>query len=134
MSELYIYQNARCNDKKLLKTGCRTEGRTYHRTTAALPEPPVLRVTVKKSSYLISVSTPVCWTSFVLESRWKWNFKFPLSPSTFFFFAVQLAVPEGSRKLSYPDFMTTAQEGGKVVSLTHRPHLPPGNSLGTHFC
>ena len=23
--------------------------------------------------------------------------------------------------------MTTAQEGGKV-SLTHRPHLPPGNS------
>ena len=30
--------------------------------------------------------------------------------------------------------MTTAQEGGKIVSLTHRPHLPPGNSPGTHFC
>ena len=30
--------------------------------------------------------------------------------------------------------MTTAQEVGKVVSLTHRPHLPPGNSPGTHFC
>jgi hypothetical protein len=29
--------------------------------------------------------------------------------------------------------MTTAQEGGKVVSLTHRPHLPPGNPPGTHF-
>ena len=29
--------------------------------------------------------------------------------------------------------MTTAQEGGRVVSLTHRPHLPPGNSPGTHF-
>ena len=28
--------------------------------------------------------------------------------------------PEGSRKLRFPDFMTTAQEGGKVVSLTHR--------------
>ena len=42
--------------------------------------------------------------------------------------------PEGSRKLRFPDFMTTAQEGGKVVSLTHRPHLPPGNSAGTHFC
>ena len=42
--------------------------------------------------------------------------------------------PDGSRKLRYPDFMTTAQEGGKVVSLTHRPHLPPGNSPGTHFC
>ena len=30
---------------------------------------------------------------------------------------------EGSRRLRFPDFMTTAQEGGKVVSLTHRPHL-----------
>jgi hypothetical protein len=29
-----------------------------------------------------------------------------------------------SRKLSFPDFMTTAQDGGKIVSLTHRPHLP----------
>ena len=42
--------------------------------------------------------------------------------------------PEGSRKLSFPDYMTTAQDGGKVVSLTHRPHLPPGNTPGTHFC
>ena len=42
--------------------------------------------------------------------------------------------PEGSRKLRFPDFMTTAQGGGKVISLTHRPHLPPGNSPGTHFC
>ena len=42
--------------------------------------------------------------------------------------------PEGSRKLEFPDFMTTAQDGGKVVSLTHRPHLPPGNTPGTHFC
>jgi len=42
--------------------------------------------------------------------------------------------PEVSRKLRFPDFMTTAQEGGKVVRLTHRPHIPPGNSPGTHFC
>ena len=42
--------------------------------------------------------------------------------------------PQGSRKLMLPDFMTTAQEGGKFVSLTHRPHLPPGNLPGTHFC
>ena len=42
--------------------------------------------------------------------------------------------PEGSRKLRFPDFMTTAQEGGKVVSITHRPPLPPGNIPGTHFC
>jgi hypothetical protein len=33
--------------------------------------------------------------------------------------------PEGSRKLRYPDCMTTAQDGDKVVSLTHRPPLPP---------
>ena len=32
--------------------------------------------------------------------------------------------PEGSRKLRFPDFMTTAQDGGKVVSLMHRPPLP----------
>jgi len=33
--------------------------------------------------------------------------------------------PEGSRKLRFPDFVTTAQDGAKVVSLTHRPPLPP---------
>ena len=33
------------------------------------------------------------------------------------------SVPEGSRKLRFPDLMTTAQDGGKVVSLTHRPPL-----------
>jgi len=42
--------------------------------------------------------------------------------------------PEVSRKLRFPDFMTTAQEGGKIVSLKHRPHLPTGNPPGTHFC
>ena len=42
--------------------------------------------------------------------------------------------PDGSRKLRFPDFVTTAQDGGKVVSLTHRPPLPPGNAPGTHFC
>ena len=41
--------------------------------------------------------------------------------------------PEGSRKLRFPDFTATGQGGGKVVSLMHRPHLPPGNPLGTHF-
>jgi len=42
--------------------------------------------------------------------------------------------PEGSRKLRFPDFMTMAQDGGKVVGLTHQPPLPPGNTPGTHFC
>jgi len=41
--------------------------------------------------------------------------------------------PEGSTKLRFPDFMTTAQDGGKVVSLTHRPPLPSENTPGTHF-
>jgi len=42
--------------------------------------------------------------------------------------------PEGSRKLRFQDFMTTAQDGGRVVSLTHWPPLPPGNAPGTHLC
>jgi hypothetical protein len=41
--------------------------------------------------------------------------------------------PEGSKELRFPDFITTAQDGGKVVSLTHRPPLRPGNTPGTHF-
>jgi hypothetical protein len=42
--------------------------------------------------------------------------------------------PEGSRKMRIPDFMTTAHDGGKVVSLKRRPHLPRGNTPGTNFC
>jgi len=34
--------------------------------------------------------------------------------------------PEDSRKLRFPDYVTTAQDGGKVVSLTHRPPYPQG--------
>jgi len=41
--------------------------------------------------------------------------------------------PECSRKLMFPDFMTTAQGGGKTINFTHRPPLPPENP-GTHFC
>jgi len=48
--------------------------------------------------------------------------------------AVLWSDPEGSRKLRFPDSMTMAQDGGKVVSLIHRPPLPPGNTPGTHFC
>jgi len=42
--------------------------------------------------------------------------------------------PEGSSKLRFPCYMTTAQDVGKVVSPTHWPPLPPGNAPGTHFC
>ena len=41
--------------------------------------------------------------------------------------------PEGSRKLRFPDYMKTAQDGSKFVSPTHRPPLPQGNAPGTHF-
>ena len=44
------------------------------------------------------------------------------------------SAPEGSRKLRFPHSMTTAQDGGKVVSLTHRQPLPPENIPGTRFC
>jgi hypothetical protein len=42
--------------------------------------------------------------------------------------------PEGSRKLRFPHFLTTVHYGGQVVSPTHRPPLPLGNTPGTHFC
>jgi len=42
--------------------------------------------------------------------------------------------PEGCRKLRLPDLVTTVQDVDKIVSLTHRPPLPPGNAPGTHFC
>ena len=48
--------------------------------------------------------------------------------------AVPLQAWNGSEGSMFPDFMTKAQDGGKVVNLTHRPPLPPGNTPGTHFC
>ena len=45
-----------------------------------------------------------------------------------------LSGPEGPRKLKLPDFVTTELGGGKFVSLMYRPHLTPGNHLGSHFC
>jgi len=42
--------------------------------------------------------------------------------------------PECSRNLRVPDLMKTAQDGGEVASLTHRPPLPLGNVPGTDFC
>jgi len=42
--------------------------------------------------------------------------------------------PEISRNFRFPDYVTVTQDGSKVVSLTHWPLLPPGNTPGTHFC
>jgi len=38
---------------------------------------------------------------------------------------VPIGFPEGSRKLRFPDYVTMVQNGGKVVSLTHRPLFTP---------
>ena len=62
------------------------------------------------------------------QSSWYVHSKQQSSPVT------GLSGPEGSRKLRLPDFKTTAQDGGTVVSLMHWPPLPPGNTRGTHFC
>jgi len=40
--------------------------------------------------------------------------------------------PEGSSKLRFPDFIMS-QDCGKVVSLKHRPPLPPENAPIIHF-
>jgi len=41
--------------------------------------------------------------------------------------------PEDSRKLRFPDTITMAQDGGRVVSLMHWPTLPPANPPGTQI-
>ena len=41
--------------------------------------------------------------------------------------------PDGSRTLSFPDFIT-AHNGRKVVRLKHRPPLVSENTSGTYFC
>ena len=72
-------------------------------------------------------------------TRWQWLFymytKYEIGKGKGKVVPLQAwSGPEGSRKLRFPDFMTTAQDGGKVVSLPHRPPLPPGNAPATHFC
>jgi hypothetical protein len=38
------------------------------------------------------------------------------------------------KKLRIPDFMTTAQDGGRLSALRTGRLYPPGNTPGTHFC
>ena len=42
--------------------------------------------------------------------------------------------PEDSRKLRFRNFMTTAQDGGRLSALRTGRLDPPGNTPGTHFC
>ena len=48
-------------------------------------------------------------------------------------FTLKAGVAQRVRKLKFPGFVISAQDGGKVVSLTHRRPLPPGNAPGAHF-
>jgi len=43
-------------------------------------------------------------------------------------------VSRGFQGVNVPRYVTMAQDGGKVISFTHRPLLPLGNTPGTHFC
>ena len=79
---------------------------------------------VLSGSQLLATSKPPCSPKGKIKGKGKGK-------------AVRLQawrVPKGSWKLRFPDFVTTAQDSGKVVSLTHPPPLPPGNIPGTHFC
>jgi len=43
--------------------------------------------------------------------------------------------PEVSRKLRFPDFMTIAEDSGKVISLTYWLPLPQGlTAIGRNLC
>jgi hypothetical protein len=77
-----------------------------------------------------------CNNLVMIVSNMNWYIKYPFN-EYYKGKAVPLQAwsgPEGSRKLSFQNFLTTAQDGDKVVSPKHRPHLPPGNTRGTHFC
>jgi hypothetical protein len=46
-----------------------------------------------------------------------------------------LVRPRGFQEVVAPRILRQSpHEGGKVVSLKHRPHLPPGKFSGAHFC
>jgi hypothetical protein len=77
----------------------------------------------------------------VTRAKWFWRLRESIETKNLSYLSKGKAVPlqawsspEGSRKLRFPDFMTTAQDGRKLVSLTHLPPLPTGNTPDTHFC
>jgi len=64
---------------------------------------------------MFHVSVDGCYSVIRLYSTEERDTRFPLQARS---------GTDGSRKLRFSEFMTTAQDGGKVVSLTHRLPLP----------
>ena len=114
----------------------RKPSRRLHFLQRAYPHPLPLRIPHlrgKSTWNKISLTVPGGCLKIIINEQETYGYPFIAGKGK----AVPLQVwsgPEGSRKLRFPDFMTTAQDGGKVVSLTHRSPLPPGNTPGTHFC
>jgi len=67
---------------------------------------------------------PLMFAIFGLEAKTCKGKAVPLQARSF---------PELSMKLRFPVFMTTIQDGGKVVSFMNLPSLPPVNAPGTNF-
>jgi len=42
--------------------------------------------------------------------------------------------PRGFQEVKVPRYRDNGTGWWYIVSLTHRPLLPPGNTPGTHFC
>ena len=71
--------------------------------------------TYRDGFYLNQVRTDIC-TQSIITTIGKTGKSVPLQA---------WSAPEGSRKLRFLDYVTMTHYGGKVVSLTHRPPLPP---------
>ena len=119
---VYIYVSGFYNEDGVL---CEVRPIVYE-TTHDINIPP-FTIQVQETRYLQEVSTryPTVYSRCVRNTISRKGKAVPLEA---------WSGPEGSRKLRFPDLMTTAQDGGKVVSLAHRPPLPTGNTPGTHFC